>query len=694
MRYIVYAPLFDRKSAGIVTLYELQKWLVRLGQDAIVVPFGDKYIAQPEEVAIYPEIVHGNPLKAQHVVRYLLNAPGKLKGPKNFAETDILYAFDHALGIFSEGRVIEIPIVEDFFCDYREKRTLDAFWVGKGPYTEHPITKNCIEITYTWPAHRRELALLFNKVRTFYSYDDRTMLTTESTLCGCIAKHIKNNRVVDPPWEGPPQVDACRSQVEALIEHLSTIVSDSLNQYAHNINTAVAEFLTPAHNQNQQASNRVSIVIVTCNPGNALKRCVDSIVSTTEYDFEIIFIDNGSYDGTQQYLEDLIAEHNNFQLIKNKKNAGVAVGYNQGFTKTTGDYILMLDDHTLVPKGWLESLMATLTRHAKIGMVGPAANVVRDRQVLQEVPYQDEEGFTEFAEVLAENNINSITPKRRIDPSAVLMKRAVYQEIAKLDDQFDQVNYVVDDLCLRVQNAGYVVMEHQGVCIHHLADHTFKADVLSSYAPDDNFRKFMDKWSAIDIDELLGIKNPLNEIYCLRCQEGMDYLTSGEFEKGYQLFTQLIEKHPVFEEALVGFSMAAKETQRFDESFSTISHILKINPYNAHAYNLSGLLAAEIGDLDKAKKYFKKAYEIDKSFISSRRNHAEILSIHDNVSESTTVLLDILQDFPEDIESLLLLAQLKIKTEHFNDAVILARTVLKIDPDQELAAEIIATIEK
>ena len=218
MRYIIVAPAYTRRSAGIVVLHELQKWLIRSGKDAMVMHFNDPFPIEDDDIVVYPEIICGNPLKAKRVVRYILNEPGKLGGDKNYDITEILVAYNPDFSKFSGDHYLEIPIIEDFFTNRGNERVIDCFWVGKGTNNNHPATSGSIEITYQWPATRRELAELLNRTRTFYCYDEKTHLLTEAMLCGCKTKLLRGAEVLDHVQVPPPTKDACNLQLQHFIQ--------------------------------------------------------------------------------------------------------------------------------------------------------------------------------------------------------------------------------------------------------------------------------------------------------------------------------------------------------------------------------------------------------------------------------------------------------------------------------------------
>ena len=88
----------------------------------------------------------------------------------------------------------------------------------------------------------------------------------------------------------------------------------------------------------------VSVVIPCFNHAQFLEECVKSIIAQSYENIEVIIVDDGSTDNTQQVIENLILENKN-TIIKSiqQVNSGVSVARNQGISAASGDYILPLD---------------------------------------------------------------------------------------------------------------------------------------------------------------------------------------------------------------------------------------------------------------------------------------------------------------------------------------------------------------
>ena len=84
-------------------------------------------------------------------------------------------------------------------------------------------------------------------------------------------------------------------------------------------------------------------------------------------------VDNGSSDGTREYLIALAERNARVEVVLNESNRGFAPGCNQGAAVAGGEVLVLLNDDTAVSPGWLERLTAHLDGSG-VGMVGPTTN--------------------------------------------------------------------------------------------------------------------------------------------------------------------------------------------------------------------------------------------------------------------------------------------------------------------------------
>src|SRR5262249_11893327 len=132
---------------------------------------------------------------------------------------------------------------------------------------------------------------------------------------------------------------------------------------------------------------QASIIVVTFNNFALNLLCLESIIRNTEYpNYEVVVVDNNSTDGTQAYLRHLAAQHPNIHVILNSQNEGFPRANNRGIERSSGEYIILLNNDTIVPPGWLSRLIRHL-KDPSIGMVGPVTNFVGNEAKI-EVPYE------------------------------------------------------------------------------------------------------------------------------------------------------------------------------------------------------------------------------------------------------------------------------------------------------------------
>jgi hypothetical protein len=114
----------------------------------------------------------------------------------------------------------------------------------------------------------------------------------------------------------------------------------------------------------------VSIIIPTFNKIELTRRCLLALLANTPGPrHEIVVVDNGSTDGTPEFLR---AEESAGRLraILNGENTGFSKACNQGAQAATGRHILFLNNDTQVEAGWLEPLVETMEADQNVVAVG------------------------------------------------------------------------------------------------------------------------------------------------------------------------------------------------------------------------------------------------------------------------------------------------------------------------------------
>ena len=84
----------------------------------------------------------------------------------------------------------------------------------------------------------------------------------------------------------------------------------------------------------------ILIQIVTWNSRPYLKTCLDSVINSNYKDWSLLIIDNGSRDGTVEFIR---TDYPNISLLENRQNLGFARAHNQGIQISDSEYVLVLN---------------------------------------------------------------------------------------------------------------------------------------------------------------------------------------------------------------------------------------------------------------------------------------------------------------------------------------------------------------
>lgn len=110
----------------------------------------------------------------------------------------------------------------------------------------------------------------------------------------------------------------------------------------------------------------VSVIIVNWNKKAYLKSCLNSLLNQTHSPIEIVVVDNGSCDGSQQMLQEKFPQ---VRLIINEHNELYCRAQNQGIETAEGEYVISLNNDVVLEKDFVEKLLEAAKANESIGMV-------------------------------------------------------------------------------------------------------------------------------------------------------------------------------------------------------------------------------------------------------------------------------------------------------------------------------------
>lgn len=211
---------------------------------------------------------------------------------------------------------------------------------------------------------------------------------------------------------------------------------------------------------------RASVVVLTHDNLAFSRMCVASILENTEYpNYELIIVDNASQDGTRQEMERIAQTVRHVRVIANDHNAGFGPGNNQALAEATGDLLFLLNNDTMVPKGWLTRLARHLA-DAELGLIGPGTNrTCNEAQI--DLHYQTWAEYQAAARRLALQHEGKRFPIRMPMMFCTGFRRDVYEKVGGLDERYEVGMFEDEDYALRAKAAGYAVAWTPEVYVHH-----------------------------------------------------------------------------------------------------------------------------------------------------------------------------------------------------------------------------------
>lgn len=199
----------------------------------------------------------------------------------------------------------------------------------------------------------------------------------------------------------------------------------------------------------------VSIVIPVFNQLHFTKICLESLRETVASTVQIVVIDNGSTDGTAEYL----AAYPKIRVITNKDNQGCAVAWNQGVRASHASWIAILNNDVILPNNWLDGLL-DFASEKDADIVSPA---------FREGEYNYD--IAEYSEDYV-RCMHSVARMGIAQGICFMVKRRVFERIGMFDETFKIGQFEDADFFRRAKIAGLILGTTGRSFIHHFASIT------------------------------------------------------------------------------------------------------------------------------------------------------------------------------------------------------------------------------
>lgn len=247
--------------------------------------------------------------------------------------------------------------------------------------------------------------------------------------------------------------------------------------------------------------NSVTIIILTWNKIQFTKYCLYYLYKYTNYpNWDLIVVDNGSTDETQQFLKKFQRTHENCQIILNSRNLGFAKGNNQGIKQAKGQYIVFLNNDVFVTANWLIELVNCSKSDPNVGIVGTKLIYPQNRRIqhagvvfsLRGKPfhvYRNQKSTDK--QVNIQKSYNAVTA------ACMLVKRNLIEELGGFDERFKIGGYEDVDLCLRARLKKYIILYcPKSEMLHYEYGSSQQIERFNEMAKR-NFSIFMKKWGYL-----------------------------------------------------------------------------------------------------------------------------------------------------------------------------------------------------
>jgi GT2 family glycosyltransferase len=210
-----------------------------------------------------------------------------------------------------------------------------------------------------------------------------------------------------------------------------------------------------------------SVIVLNWNGRHLLGECLESILSQNFHDFETIVVDNGSTDGSPDFLRE--RWNGKTELVSLASNMGFAGGNNAGIRIAKGKYVVLLNNDTEVDPGWLAALYRAILRHPGAGMFTPKIlNYYRRDEIDNTGHLIYPDGLARGHNRLEKDDGRFDEEKEALYPSgcAGVYKKEMLDGVGLLDETFFAYGEDVD-LGLRARWAGWECFYVPDAIVHH-----------------------------------------------------------------------------------------------------------------------------------------------------------------------------------------------------------------------------------
>lgn len=214
--------------------------------------------------------------------------------------------------------------------------------------------------------------------------------------------------------------------------------------------------------------NEITVIIPNYNGIKFLPACIEALQKQTVRDFDILVVDNGSSDGSREWLS-----ANQIPTLFLKENVGFAGGVNAGIHAANTEYLILLNNDTEVFADYVEKLREAIRRSDKIFSVSPMMIQYHQRNLIDDAG----DGFCILGwayQIGVGEPVEKYQDSRKIFSAcagAAIYRKKILDRIGVFDEK--HFAYLEDiDLGYRARLAGYVNIYEPAARVYHLGSAT------------------------------------------------------------------------------------------------------------------------------------------------------------------------------------------------------------------------------
>ena len=228
---------------------------------------------------------------------------------------------------------------------------------------------------------------------------------------------------------------------------------------------------------------KVTIVTVNYNHSGATCEMLESLYACGYPELEVFVVDNASPSDHPEIIKEKFPS---VKFIQSKVNLGFAGGNNLALRQSTGEYIYLINNDTIIPPGNIERLVEALDSDPSIGVVSPKIKFHSSPQIIQFAGYTDMSKYTFRNKCIGygeqDNGQHDVMQDTAFAHGAAMMlKREVIDRIGIMNEEYF-LYYEELDWCARIRKAGYrIVYVPDTHILHKESLSTGKSSPLQTY---------------------------------------------------------------------------------------------------------------------------------------------------------------------------------------------------------------------